>query len=58
MKYIEKAMELRPDLTKKEILKMCPTDFKLMRGKCETFADYCDDCWNRQVPKKYLEISR
>lgn len=51
MKYIGKAAEIRPDLSRKEILKMCPADFDIMKIKCETFSDSCEECWNREMPK-------
>lgn len=50
MKYIEKAIEICPDLKKEEILKKCPTDFNIMKIKCETFADSCEECWHRSLP--------
>lgn len=49
VKYIEKAVLLYPDMGIEEILQSCPVSLGLMKNHCETFADYCDECWNREV---------
>ena len=56
MKYLEKAIQLRPDLTEEEVLKSCPVSFGIMKYRCETFADYCSDCWNRQMPEPKVNL--
>lgn len=46
--YLDKARELRPDLSRGEIDMMCPNDFGLTEVCCE--LDTCEECWYREFP--------
>lgn len=52
--YLEKAKELVPDLSEKEIIdEWCPdnalTRFGFIRVSCK--ENGCVECWNREMPE-------
>ena len=60
MTYLEKARELRPDLTDREIRRFCPVDLELETTiNCPRNNNVvqlrCEDCWSREMPNKNNE---
>jgi hypothetical protein len=49
MTFIEKAVELNPDLNKRDTVdNMCPEELGLeMFSKCDGLT--CEQCWNREI---------
>ncbi len=58
MTYLEKARELRPDLTDKDILDgVCPDSFlKQFTVKVNCKHGGCIACWDTEIPNKNNEL--
>lgn len=56
MTYLEKVMQIRPDLSKEELVnECCPQHFAIdseVYEKCgyDNHFDICECCWNREMP--------